>query len=415
AGRDQPDITGLIGQYAHGNEPSHHMAYLYNYLGQRWRSQALVHQIMDEQYRNAPDGLSGNEDCGQMSAWYLFSALGFYPVTPGTDYYVIGSPRVTHAELPFDNGNTLTISVKEGGPDRRYIQSVTWNGEPYEKTYLLHRHLLEGGTLEFTMGEEPSATWGVDPASWPPSSVDYPELMPVPALAQGKRAFQFRDTIALNHPVPGTEMYFTVDGSDPADSTNTARLKYTLPFQIEETTTLKAVAVHPTLGASDVISTKFLKIPSDWSITIGQAYSEQYTAGGDQALIDGLRGGPDFKTGEWQGYHGVDMEVVVDLGSVREVSTVAPSFLQDENSWIFFPTEVEVWISRDETEWESLGTQTLKATPRDPGTILEAPEFRARDYVRYVKVKATNMGTCPEWHKGAGGKSWIFTDEIVIN
>ena len=111
SGRHQPDVTGLIGQYAHGNEPSHHMAYLYNYIGKASKTQKYAAKIMNEQYSNLPDGLSGNEDCGQMSSWYVLSSLGFYPVTPGLDYYTIGTPFFNNAIINLENGNKFEITA----------------------------------------------------------------------------------------------------------------------------------------------------------------------------------------------------------------------------------------------------------------------------------------------------------------
>ncbi|MCO6509222.1 MAG: GH92 family glycosyl hydrolase, partial [Aridibacter famidurans] len=151
-GRVQPDITGLIGQYAHGNEPSHHIAYLYNYAGQPWKTQYYARKIMDEFYKPTPDGLIGNEDCGQMSAWYVLSALGFYQVNPGDPVYSIGTPVFREAKIHLENGRTFTISRSEDG---MYVSSVRLNGEPLRDTSFAHKALQEGGTLEFTMSKEP--------------------------------------------------------------------------------------------------------------------------------------------------------------------------------------------------------------------------------------------------------------------
>ncbi|MBL7138164.1 MAG: GH92 family glycosyl hydrolase, partial [Bacteroidales bacterium] len=137
-GRNQADITGLIGQYAHGNEPSHHMAYLYDYGGQPWKTQEIVHRIMQEFYRNQRDGLCGNEDCGQMSAWYVFSALGFYPVTPGSNYYAIGTPKFPFAKIELENGNTFIIRANNLSDENFYIQSCTLNGKSHEAPAIRH-------------------------------------------------------------------------------------------------------------------------------------------------------------------------------------------------------------------------------------------------------------------------------------
>lgn len=153
------NASGFIGQYAHGNEPSHHVAYLYNYSGQPWKSQFYVHKILTELYDETVTGLSGNEDCGQMSAWYVFSAMGFYPVNPASGLYVFGSPLLKHTALNLANGKKFTINVANAG--KTYIQSVKLNGKPYTKTYIKHADIEAGGILEFVMGDEPNKEWGV--------------------------------------------------------------------------------------------------------------------------------------------------------------------------------------------------------------------------------------------------------------
>lgn len=150
------DITGLIGQYAHGNEPSHHVAYLYNYGDQSWKTQERVHQIMTELYDNTPEGLSGNEDCGQMSAWYVFSAMGFYPVNPASGKYDFGTPLFEKVTINLEDGKSFDIKAENVSDSNIYIQSVQLNGKKYEEDYLLHEDIVSGGTLVFTMGNKPN-------------------------------------------------------------------------------------------------------------------------------------------------------------------------------------------------------------------------------------------------------------------
>ena len=169
SGREQADITGLIGQYAHGNEPSHHMAYLYNYVGKPHKTQEIVRQILEEQYTNLPNGLSGNEDCGQMSAWYVLSAMGFYSVTPGLAYYTIGSPLFKKVTLNLENGNIFIIIAKNISDKNTYIQSATLNGEKFEHSFIKHADIIKGGSLVFKMGNKPS-NWGNK--SIPPSKIE---------------------------------------------------------------------------------------------------------------------------------------------------------------------------------------------------------------------------------------------------
>ncbi|MGN6416604.1 MAG: GH92 family glycosyl hydrolase [Pseudobacter sp.] len=152
------DITrdGIIGNYVHGNEPSHHVPYLYNWTDQPWKTQERVRMILKKQFRPTPDGLGGNDDCGQMSAWYIFTALGFYPVAPGSDEYAIGSPSVDGAVIRLENGNTFTIEVKNNSDKNVYVQQLTLNGKPLNRLFLKHEEILQGGTLGFVMGPKPA-------------------------------------------------------------------------------------------------------------------------------------------------------------------------------------------------------------------------------------------------------------------
>ncbi len=159
-GRKDYNITGLIGQYAQGNEPSHQIAYEYDYVGEPWKTQQMVRCIMDSLYRDQPDGISGNEDCGQMSAWYVFSALGFYPVCPGANYYAIGSPVVDKAVIHFENGKSFTIRANNNLKGNVYIQSARLNGRDYTKSYITYDDIMKGGELELEMGQVPNKSWG---------------------------------------------------------------------------------------------------------------------------------------------------------------------------------------------------------------------------------------------------------------
>lgn len=153
------DISGMIGQYIHGNEPSHHLAYLYMYAQAPLKTQARLKQIIETQYKPTPDGLVGNDDLGQMSAWLMFSALGFYPVAPASNQYVIGRPFVEHAVLHLPNGKTFTVASENMGGDRAYIKDVRLNGKSLDRSYLTHQEIIEGGELRFTFSKENDAEW----------------------------------------------------------------------------------------------------------------------------------------------------------------------------------------------------------------------------------------------------------------
>ncbi|HLW73429.1 MAG TPA: GH92 family glycosyl hydrolase [Gammaproteobacteria bacterium] len=170
---DVEDISGLIGYYAHGNEPSHHIAYLYDYAGAPWRTQERVKQIMDTQYAPTPDGLSGNDDLGQMSAWFVFTALGFYPVAPGSNEYVIGRPFLDKATLHLANGKDFTVVAEGLSDDHPYVDAVTLNGKPLDRDYLKHEEIMAGGELRFVMQAKPNKTWAVAHRSRPYSLTPY--------------------------------------------------------------------------------------------------------------------------------------------------------------------------------------------------------------------------------------------------
>jgi len=159
---NSPDITGMIGQYAQGNEPSHHIAFLYDYTDQPWKTQKWIRYITKHMYHNEPDGLIGNDDCGQMSAWYIFNSLGFYPVAPGSNTYVIGSPSVKKAVMHLSNGNNFTVLADNLSDENVYIQSARLNGKDWNKPYIIDDALESGGTLEFVMGPKPNKSWGVN-------------------------------------------------------------------------------------------------------------------------------------------------------------------------------------------------------------------------------------------------------------
>ncbi len=155
------DISGLIGQYAHGNEPSHHIAYMFNHANKPWRTQYWVRHILDTQYNTMPNGLSGNEDCGQMSAWYVFSSIGLYPMNPASGDYEIGSPIFEKSTINLPNGKTFVIEAEHVSDNNIYIQSATLNGVEFNQTTILHQQILQGGNLHFVMGSKPNKNWGL--------------------------------------------------------------------------------------------------------------------------------------------------------------------------------------------------------------------------------------------------------------
>jgi hypothetical protein len=410
-GRQQADITGLIGQYAHGNEPSHHMAYLYDYAGQPWKTQARVRQIMDKFYSPEPDGLIGNEDCGQMSAWYVLSAAGLYPVTPGQPLYAIGTPLFPELRFNFENGKHFVIKASGVSSHNIYIQSATLNGKPYRNSYLLHKDLMSGGELIFEMGPQPNKSWGSGIADVPASYLSGKRIPAAPVIEADGNTFKNQLEVRIKNFVKSLRTRFTTDGSEPTENS----APYVQPINLKGTAVIKAYAVDTTGQKSQVTSAVFHKIPHNWSIKIASRYSLQYPASGEFALIDGIRGNSNFSTGAWQGYQGEDFSAVVDLGHETTISKIGAGFLQDAGSWIWLPRRLEVEVSLDGKVFNPVLTIGHEVSDREYGVILkELAGNITPQPVRFVRLKAVGYGRIPDWHPGKGGESWIFIDEILI-
>ncbi|MEI7726967.1 MAG: GH92 family glycosyl hydrolase [Bacteroidota bacterium] len=410
-GRDQADISGLIGQYAHGNEPSHHMAYLYDYAGTPWKTQELVHRICKNFYLNTPDGLIGNEDCGQMSAWYVFSAMGFYPVTPGSGIYAIGSPVFPRATIKMENGKSLTIKAINLSDQNFYIQSASLNGKPQTKCYITHADILKGGELVFNMGAQPNKAWGAGYGGFPDSWISEYAITPVPSVYQGSRTFMDSTVVAISCALPGVEIHFTLDGSEPTMRSSI----YQRPFILRKSATLRAFAISKDGPKSFPIEARFTQIPKNRKISLHTAYAGQYSAGGDLALIDFVTGKDNFRTGTWQGYEGVDIEAVVDLGVMQPIHKLSLGCFQDQGAWIFMPNEVTWWTSEDGSTFTKVSTIANDVDERHEGPVTKQFSVILKgNKVRYIKVTAKNRGVCPAWHSGAGNKAWLFADEITI-
>jgi predicted alpha-1,2-mannosidase len=412
SGRDQSDLTGFIGQYVQGNEPSHHIAYLYNFVGKPHKTQALIHQIMSDFYKNQPDGLIGNEDCGQMSAWYIFSAMGFYPVNPCGGQYIIGTPRFPSLKIDLENNKSFTIKALNLSDKNFYIQSATLNGKPLTHSWLMHEDIMNGGELIFTMGDKPS-TWANSDADSPVTAITDNEVSPLPFVKKGERSFMKNTSVELGCADRNTKIFYTLDGSEPNDKS----LIYTQPILLDQTTTVKFVAEKTILeGQVKVQKSTFSKIPVERKITLKNKYAPQYSAGGDNALIDFIKGNKNYHTGAWQGYEGIDCEAMIDLGSEQPFSKISIGVLQDQNAWIFAPKEIEIFISTDNLTFLPFSNISNSINEHEEDTVVKDFFTEKKGKARFVKIVVKNRGLCPAWHKAAAfnGKSWIFLDEIRI-
>lgn len=245
---DVSDVTGLMGQYAHGNEPSHHMAYLYNYVGQPWRTQELTRSLLHGMYAPTPAGIIGNEDCGQMSAWYVFSSLGFYPVCPGSNEFALTAPQFPKAVVRLANGRTLTVTADN--PRRNvYIASVTLDGKPIDRNYITYDELMQGGELHFALRPRPDYERGTDDAA-APHSLTRGEVVSIPYTTQNVSLFTEPLAVALATTTSGAEIRYTLDGSEP---TETSAL-YAAPVPVDRSLTLKAKGFKPGAAPSRTLT-----------------------------------------------------------------------------------------------------------------------------------------------------------------
>ncbi|WP_417356545.1 GH92 family glycosyl hydrolase [Flavobacterium sp.] len=370
-GRHQVDVTGLIGQYAHGNEPSHHMAYLYNYIGKPEKTTEKVHYILNEFYKNTPDGLIGNEDCGQMSAWYVLSSLGLYDVTPGDNYWQKTEPYFTEAKVHLENGKTAVIRKKDYKEDLKFVDPVVGTqAQPYTK------------------------------------------IVPVPVIEAEGKSFKDTTMVSLIAPFGAEKMYYIIN-TPLNENENRIFEEYTVPFEVTESCEIRAY-IETNRKISHVVTANFIKKPNDYTIEIKSKFNSMYHAGGPEGLIDGIEGTTNWRKGDWQGYQNQDFEAVIDLQKEMPVNSIEAGFLQDSRSWILMPVKVEYYVSDNNKDFTLVKTIETKTDARQDNVIEHFTAELNNITTRYVKVKAYNFGTLPQWHQGASGQAFIFIDEITV-
>ncbi|MBS4042784.1 MAG: GH92 family glycosyl hydrolase [Chitinophagaceae bacterium] len=372
-GRTQPDITGLIGQYAHGNEPSHNYIYL---LNSKKRIKYLKY-VYENFYTNNPDGLIGNEDCGQMSAWYVMSALGFYQTCPGTNKLSVGLPVFNRAKINLENNSAFIVTNKT--LQSSTIESNFFVDQKPDKKIINHNTFFLHAPLISTTNLKPF----VDST-----------LVTINLV---KNSNQLNNII-----------YFTLN--------NDSFKKYTSPFFIKENSMVKAYVSNSKSTSNQSIA-YFYKRPHNYSIQLNCKYNKQYTADGDDGIIDGQYGYVDWRKGGWQGYQAQDFEAIIDMKEVKSLSEISANFLQDTRSWILFPTKVEFYTSNDNIKFTLVQTLENNIPANDYTIQSQKLKFKSQNenlFARYIKIKATNFGKLPEWHAGKGDDAFIFIDEIEI-
>lgn len=370
-GREQVDVTGLIGQYAQGNEPSHHMAYLYNYVGKPDKTKEKVHYILNEFYKNTHDGLIGNEDCGQMSAWYVLSSMGMYQVTPGANNWSTVVPYFDKVKINFEDGASGIISKgnypKQINIDNKAIKPVT------------------------------------------------DKIIPVPVIEAEGKAFKESMEIRFNAPFGGNIYYDLKYTSKDAIVYDIAHFKlYDKPFIINASADI-IFYTEKDGEKSNIVKSSFFKKPNNYTIAIKSKYNPQYHAGGPEGLLDGITGTENWRKGDWQGYQSQDFEAVIDLQKEMSVNAIKSRFLQDSRSWILMPVKVEYYVSNDNKNFSLVAAVDNTIDAKDTNSQIRSFDTILKSIkARYIKILAYNFGKLPQWHQGYGGDAFIFIDEITV-
>ncbi|MCX7650492.1 MAG: GH92 family glycosyl hydrolase [Flavobacteriales bacterium] len=405
-GRHQVDITGLIGQYAHGNEPSHHIPYLFNYCGRPWRTQALVHYIRKNFYRNAPDGLIGNEDCGQMSAWYVFSALGFYPVTPGSGFMALGTPLFSKVRIRLGSGRILEVMVPGYQPDRPYVHKVRLDGHVYHALWLGEDVFKYGGRLEFQVSDKPHfRTFSMEEMR-PPQRKEEAGFVAVPGMGAQPNPFQDSTQLIIRHIQAKANIWVQVPGQDSFSL-------YGGPLHLKKAGFLEAYAEFAGYK-SPTVQGWIAQIPKGRSIQILSTPHPMYKGSGPNMLIDSVMSPEIWQNGMWQSYFGQDFRAVVDLGSRQRLKFAGIHVLDYASAWILFPREVLIEGSLDGKKYRTLKIIKNPEPPQDLPARTRLMGGKVSGIWRYVRVTARNAGPLPAWHESHGQPAHLFIDEVLV-
>lgn len=410
SGRDQADVTGLIGQYAQGNEPSHHMAYLFNYVGKPWHTQELIHKINKEFYLNRPDGLIGNEDCGQMSAWHIFSAMGFYPVTPASGMYALGTPSFDEVKLHLENGKTFTITANNRSAQNFYINSVQLQGKPLQQSFVNDADIAHGGHLVFNMSATPNKQWGSIVGTMPVAIVNDADFVAAPFIKNNSNKIKESLPVALGSIDKEASIFYSFKPDGKAQG---AWQRYTRPFVLKQASQVKFYA-QKNGHKSGEVTQQFYKVVTDRSIQILSKVNPMFTADGPGSLIDGIQGTINWKAGDWQGYFDQDFEAIISFKQPKKINFVGAHVLQDVSPWILYPKEVIFEMSNDGKTYRPLATAINRVSTDGMAVTEQVLGTGVQATAKYVRVKIVNGGRLPAWHESAGNPSHLFLDEIII-
>ncbi len=410
SGREQADITGLIGQYAHGNEPSHHMAYLYNYTNAPFKTQGYIDKILTKFYTNKPDGLIGNEDCGQMSAWYILSAIGLYQITPGIPIYEIGRPLHNFSIISLENGKKFTIECIDNSLENKFIQKLFWNNIELYSLNISHQQIMEGGTLKIVMGNKPNSNL----KNKTTTSRLEKSFVPLPYFENETLNFDEKIEVKINYPRIDNQEYTIFYNSGLNDKSE--YFAYNESFQINKT---EEICMYLSRNSDSVFGNKvcnrFIKADNNISLTLNSKFADQYSASGKNSLIDGLKGELDYRSGNWQGYFDQDFNASVNYKIPVALKNISVSFLEDTRSWVFVPEKIVIKIiCEDGSIFKKEFKHTTLLNDEEVKIMTFTFEMEDAKMVKEVKVYAEKIEELPKWHISAGKPVWIFIDEISL-
>lgn len=328
-GYKMPDITGKFGQYAHGNEPSHSTPFLYAYSSEPWKTQLLTREIIDRFYFNNTIGLCGNDDCGQLSSWYIFASLGFYPMCPGSSQYVVTSPIFKESSISVGNGKKFTIRTK-GNLNNVYIESLVLNGNVLDRNYLTHAEIMKGGEMIVQLSDQPNKIRALKDL---PYSMNKSPKVSIPFVKKLKSIFKDTQEIELFVRNKGAEIYYTVDGSSPSKGSK----KYTCSFIVDQTVELKAVAYKKDMRPSDMFIQKLEKADYLQSVACSPLFNGikyEYYEGHFQHTDDLLKAIP-VKSGICGSISRSEMEKVTDKKDYYGFIFTSHLFIADKDIYTF--------------------------------------------------------------------------------
>lgn len=403
-GREQADMTGFIGQYVHGNEPSHHIAYLYNYTNSRYKTPFYVHQILNKLYNDGPEGLPGNEDCGQMSAWFVMSSMGIYPLCPGKPEYELGSPLFEEISVHLENGKTFRI-VAPDAADREaiYPVEVRDDGKVVGGSRIRHGSISSGGSLSWTLSKNSRDMYAVNvPAH------EKQDKAIVPAVNVKNKAFRKETQVEIVH-IDSTAQIFFLQNVGSSDL-----FIYSGPFTVDYSVDIRAFARTAGGQNSDTVLCSIRTYPdADLQVDLQTQAMPSYFPNGAEGLIDGVKGTTDWRKGDWLGFQGQNVKIKLDRGHIKAASGVNVRVLRDERAWIFFPSEVIFRYSSDGVEYSkpvSVKIGTQRSDKSEIKIITHKPGLK----FRYAEIELVYPGVLPAGHPGEGNPSIQFIDEVEI-